>query len=117
VSSYGIVVAVILTKWAPANAFEFILRAAFFGMILSWVVSLAAHISFRRRSTPQQIAALPLRSPLGAGGSMIGLTVVCAVVVKGWFDSRVNLVSGVLYLILLTCAYFVIKSARRSSSL
>jgi amino acid transporter, AAT family len=114
VSSYGIVVAVILTKWAPANAFEFILRAAFFGMILSWIVSLAAHISFRRRSTPQQIAALPLRSPLGGWGSMVGLTVISAVVLKGWFDSRVNLVSGVLYLILLTSAYFVIKSARKS---
>src|SRR6201987_2860667 len=48
-SSYGIVVALVLEKWAPANAFEFILRAAFFGMMLSWIVSLAAHVSFRRR--------------------------------------------------------------------
>ena len=113
VSSYGIIVALVLTKWAPANAFEFILRGAFFGMILSWIVSLAAHISFRKRTTPQAIAALPLRSPLGAWGSAIGLTVVCAVVLKGWYDSRINLVSGVLYLVSLTTAYFIIKSARK----
>lgn len=113
VSSFGIVVAIILTKWAPANAFGFILRAAFFGLILSWIVSLAAHISFRRRTPTQEIAALPLRSPLGAWGSVIGLAVVCAVVLKGWYDSRVNLVSGVLYLILLTLAYFIIKTTRK----
>ena len=104
ISSYGIVVALVLEKYAPRDAFEFILRAAFFGMMLSWIVSLAAHISFRRRATPEQIQTLPLRSPLGGWGSMLGFTVVCAVILKGWWDSRVNLVSGVLYLLLLTAA-------------
>lgn len=112
VSAYGIVVALVLTRWAPAKAFEYILRGAFFGMILSWVVSLAAHISFRRRATPAEIADLPLRSPLGGWGSVIGLTVICAVILKGWYDSGVNAVCGVLYLILLTAAYFGIKAAR-----
>lgn len=112
VSSYGIVVALVLEKWAPADAFEFILRAAFFGMMLSWIVSLAAHVSFRRRTNPEQIRALPLRSPLGGWGSVIGFTVICAVILKGWWDSRVNLVSGVLYLLLLTVAWWTIKAAR-----
>lgn len=112
VSSYGIGVALVLEKWAPADAFEFILRAAFFGMMLSWIVSLAAHVSFRRRTNPEQIRALPLRSPLGGWGSVIGFTVICAVILKGWWDSRVNLVSGVLYLLLLTVAWWTIKAAR-----
>ena len=47
VSSYGIVVALALERWAPAKAFEYILRGAFFGMMLSWIISLAAHINFR----------------------------------------------------------------------
>jgi amino acid transporter, AAT family len=115
VSAYGIVVALVLTRWAPAKAFEYILRGAFFGMILSWVVSLAAHISFRRRATPAEIADLPLRSPLGGWGSIIGLTVICAVILKGWYDSGVNAVCGVLYLILLTGAYVAIKATRTSS--
>src|SRR4029077_11319259 len=37
VSSYGIVVALVLERWSPRSAFEFILRAAFFGMMLSWI--------------------------------------------------------------------------------
>jgi amino acid transporter, AAT family len=113
VSSYGIMVALVLEKWAPANAFEFILRAAFFGMMLSWVVCLAAHILFRKRSTPEELQTLPLHSPFGAWGSTIGLAVVCAVILKGWWDSRVNLVSGVLYLLLLTLAWWLIKQTRK----
>ena len=114
VSSYGILVALALEKWAPRNAFEFILRAAFFGMILSWVVSLAAHVSFRRRANAELIRNLPLRSPLGVGGSIIGFTVICAVILKGWYDSRVNLISAVLYLLLLTAAWATIKFSRRT---
>jgi L-asparagine transporter-like permease len=113
VSSYGIVVALVMEKYAPGMAFEYILRAAFFGMILSWVVSLAAHIAFRRRATTEQIRNLPLRSPLGGWGSIIGFTVICAVILKGWWDSRVNLVSGVIYLFLLTAAWWGIKQGRK----
>jgi L-asparagine transporter-like permease len=112
-SSYGIVVALVLEKYAPGVAFEYILRAAFFGMMLSWIVSLAAHIVFRRRATPDQIGTLPLRSPLGGWGSILGFTVICAVILKGWWDSRVNLISGVLYLLLLTAAWWMIKKTRK----
>jgi L-asparagine transporter-like permease len=113
VSSYGIVVALVLERWAPANAFVFMLRAAFFGMILSWVVSLAAHVSFRNRTSLEDLKALPLHSPLGAWGSAVGFTVVCAVILKGWWDSPVNRISGVLYLLFLTLAWLLIKSTRK----
>jgi L-asparagine transporter-like permease len=111
-SSYGVVVALVMQKFAPRDAFEFILRAAFFGMMLSWIVSLAAHISFRRRTTADQIDKLPLRSPLGEWGSILGFTVVCAVILKGWWDSPVNRISGLLYLFLLTAAWWAIKKTR-----
>ena len=114
-SSYGIVVALVLEKWAPKNAFEYILRAAFFGMMLSWLVSLAAHVAFRLRANAQEIASLPLRSPVGAWGSVVGFTVVVAATLKTWWDSPVNLFSGVLYLVLLTAAYFLIRPARSRS--
>ncbi len=115
VSSFGIVVALVLERWAPADAFIFILRAAFFGMMLSWVVSLAAHVSFRRRVSAEALQRLPLRSPLGATGSAIGFVVVCAVILKGWWDSPVNRISGVFYLLVLTVAWWAIKSGRKKS--
>lgn len=113
VSSFGIVVALVLEKWVPGDAFVYILRAAFFGMILSWLVSLAAHISFRKRLTERQLAELPVRSITGRWGSMIGLVVVTGVVLKGWWDSRVNLISALAYLVILTVAYYIIQSRRK----
>src|SRR5271166_3151519 len=108
-SSYGILVALALERWAPARAFEYILRGAFFGMMLAWIVSLSAHIQFRRRMPPHQVTEIPSPSPLGEWGSIIGLVLVLACVGKTWFDSRVNLISGVTMLLGLTAAYAVIK--------
>src|SRR3984893_15228946 len=64
-SCFGIVFGLALALSAPMNAFRYIVGAAFTGMILSWLVSLAAHISFRTRRSPAELAALALRSPLG----------------------------------------------------
>jgi len=115
VSSYGIVAAFVLDKWAPRGAFEFMLRAAFFGMITSWIVSLAAHIVFRSRLTPAQAAALPMRSPFKGWGSVIGFIVVCAIVLRGWYDSRVNLISGLVLLLVLTILYFILRPRKNQS--
>ena len=109
VSSYGIVVALVLERWAPAKAFEYILRGAFFGMMLSWIISLAAHINFRRRLTIAQVAEIPARSPLGKWGSLVGLAVVVSAIGKTWWDSNVNLVAGMTFLIALTALYFILR--------
>jgi AAT family amino acid transporter len=109
-SSYGIVVAVVLEMWVPGNAFVYILSGALFGLMLSWLVSLAAHISFRRRTNSSQLSRLPMRSPLGALGSIVGLALVIAAVLKTWWDSRVSLVSGVSTLLILTAAYVLLKT-------
>src|SRR5207302_7240964 len=108
-SSYGIIVAIVLERWAPAKAFEYILRGAFFGMMLSWIISLAAHINFRRRLTTAQSAEIPARSPLGQWGSIVGLAVVLASVAKTWWDSRINLITGLTFLIVLTILYFLLR--------
>jgi AAT family amino acid transporter len=108
-SSYGIVVALVLERWAPAKAFEYILRGAFFGMMLSWIVSLAAHINFRRQLTTTQAAEIPARSPLGRWGSIVGLVVVLASTAKTWWDSRINLIVGLTFLIALTVLYFLLR--------
>ena len=114
-SSFGIIVALLLVTYAPGQAFEFILRAAFFGMMLSWIVSLAAHIVFRARLTPSQASSLLFRSPLRGFGSILGLTVVCLVILTGWYDSRGDLLSAVAYLILLNATSVGLKLRRRAA--
>jgi hypothetical protein len=51
-----------------------------------------------------------MRSPLGAWGSVLGLTLVTAAILKTWWDSRVSLVSGLSTLLLLTVAYMFLRS-------
>jgi L-asparagine transporter-like permease len=108
-SSYGIIVALGLELWAPAKAFEYILRGAFFGVMLAWIISLAAHVNFRRRLTTAQAAEIPARSPLGKWGSIIGVVMVLATIGKTWWDSRVNLIAGLTFLIALTILYYWLR--------
>jgi amino acid transporter, AAT family len=109
VSSYGIVAALALEHWAAPKAFEYVLRGAFLGIILAWIVSLAAHINFRRQLTAAQTAEIPSPSPLGKWGSIIGLLVIVASTAKTWWDSRINLIAGVTFLIALTILYYLLR--------
>jgi L-asparagine transporter-like permease len=113
VSSYGIVTALIIENWAPKQAFLYIMGAAFSGLIFSWVVSLAAHISFRWRLTSPQVAAHPMRSPLGVWGSILGFVLASAAVLHTLFATRINEIGGLVFFAALTIAYFILKRRRR----
>jgi L-asparagine transporter-like permease len=89
----------------------YILSGALFGLMLSWLVSLAAHVACRRQMSSDQEKALAMRSPVGAWGSILGLTLVTAAILKTWWDSRVSLISGVSALLILTVAYVFLKSS------
>jgi amino acid transporter, AAT family len=115
VSSYGIVGALIFEKWAPKEAFLYIMGAAFCGLIMSWVISLAAHISFRWRLTPERIAALPMHSPMGIWGSILGFVLVSIAVAHTVVSSRVNELGALIFFVGLTLAYFFIKRRRTAS--
>jgi amino acid transporter, AAT family len=115
VSSYGIFSALVFERWAAKEAFIYIMGAAFSGLIFSWVVSLAAHVSFRLRLTREQIIKLPLRSPLGAWGSMLGFVLVSAAIIQTLRSSRVNEIGGLVFFAGLTIAYFILKRQREHS--
>jgi amino acid transporter, AAT family len=108
-SCFGILFALALVLWAPQNAFRYIVGAAFTGMILSWLISLAAHINFRRAHSRQQIAALPLRSPLGTWGSILGFIGVSISLLQTWLSPIVNLWSALACLAALIGAYLVLR--------
>lgn len=109
VSSFGILFALALVLWIPQQAFRYLLGAAFTGMILAWVVSLAAHISFRRQASSAALAALPLRSPLGQFGSITGLILVSVALLQTWLHPIVNLWSGLACLAVLILAFMALR--------
>jgi L-asparagine transporter-like permease len=114
VSSFGIIVALAMEKWAPKNAFVYILGAALFGAMLAWLVALAAHVRFRARLSPQVLSALPMRSPAGAVASAAGFAGIVIGIGATWWVSRVTVISGVVYLVVLTFAYFLMQARTRN---
>ena len=112
VSSFAIVLALVLEKWAPQTAFVSILNAALFGLLLSWLVSLVSHISFRQKVRAGATEPSPMPARAGAWGSALGALLIAFAILKGWWDSRPSLLAGIIYLVVLTLVYFGLKKSR-----
>ena len=109
-SAIGILFALALVLFAPHNAFRYMLGAAFTGMILSWLVSLLAHIRFRRQLSSNQLQALPLRSPLGIWGSIVGFLAITMALLQTWLHPLVNLWSGLALFAALALTFLFLKN-------
>ncbi|HTZ98195.1 MAG TPA: amino acid permease [Terriglobales bacterium] len=110
-SSFGIVLALVLERWAPKDAFVSMLDAALTGLLLAWLISLAAHVRFRRRISQDQLAALPMRSLLGTWGSVLGFVLIIVAFLETAFSSHLSAISGIGYIVVLSLAYLVLKKS------
>jgi amino acid transporter, AAT family len=83
--------------------------------MLAWWVALAAHVRFRSRLSTEEIARLPLRSPGGAWGSALGFAVLALAIATTWWvpESRITIVSGGPYLLVLTATYWFARRTRK----
>ena len=111
VSATGMLFAVAAQKFAPDAAYLYIIGASLFGGMLAWWVALAAHVRFRSRLSSEDVAQLPLRSPGGAWGSVVGLAALALAIASTWWvpQSRITIVSGGPYLVVLTVAYWMVR--------
>lgn len=116
VSGIGVPLALISEHWAPRSAFLWLIGSSLSGGMLAWCVALSAHISFRRRLSPADLATLAMRAPGGALVSAIGLAGILLAVASTWWvpQSRITIVSGLPYLAILSLAYFVMRKRSRS---
>ena len=112
VSCFGIILALIFERWAPQSAYVSLLGAALFGVMLVWLVTLAAHIAFRRKLSPAQLAALHMRPRGRVWLSAAGIVIVLASLAGTWFYSHLIVMSGVIYVVVLTLFYLAMKKSR-----
>ncbi|HKW76812.1 MAG TPA: amino acid permease [Terriglobales bacterium] len=110
-SMVGIVAAIILRLWAPERAYLYIINVALVGGMIAWLVSLLAHVRFRRNVSAQQLRQLGLRSPFGSFGSIAGFAAVVAAIASTWWvqQSSVAARSAGIYLAVLSAAYWGVK--------
>lgn len=113
-SAFGILVAIAMQEYAPQSAFLYILGTSLFGGMLAWWITLAAHINFRRRVSADELATLPMRAPGGAWLSMYGFLALTLALLATWKVpvSRITLICGPVYLLLLTLGYVAARGKR-----
>ena len=114
-STFGIAIAFVLSLGPQASAFRYLVGAGFTGLISAWLVSLAAHVNFRRKNSAQELSDLPMRSPVGLWGSVAGFLLAMMATLQTWAASRSNLYSGIAFVAGMTCLYFVFKRTRQTA--
>jgi AAT family amino acid transporter len=111
VSSLGIVVAMLFQFFTPANAYLYIIGSSLFGGMLAWSIALLSHVAMRRKLSPEQLAALTMRAPGGAAGSLFAFVAIAAVVISTWWvpQTRITILSALPYLLFLSLLYLLMK--------
>jgi len=117
-SAIGVPMALLTERYMTQSAFLYFIGASLFGGMLAWCAALAAHISFRRRTSPEELAVLPFRALGGAWMSGLGFAGIVLAVGSTWWvpQSRITVISAVPYLVLPTVAYWVVGRRWRSAA-
>jgi amino acid transporter, AAT family len=105
------IVGAILLQLRTSNAYLYIINAALVGGMIAWLVSLLAHVRFRRTVSDAQLAEAGLRSPLGGIGSILGFIAIVAAIACTWWVSQSSVAarSAGIYLVVLTAAYWLVR--------
>ena len=85
--------------------------------MLAWWVALAAHVRFRAHMSREDVARMPMRSPGGALASRIGFIALLFAIASTWWveQSRITIISGGPYLLVLTVAYWALGRRKTAS--
>ncbi|WP_049623019.1 amino acid permease [Frateuria defendens] len=109
----ALLIGVLLNYLVPAKVFVWVTSIATFGAIWTWAVVLVAQMQFRRRLGEAERARLTFRTPFYPYASWLALAFLVLVVgLMAYFpDTRVALVVGPLWLVLLAVLYRVLGLA------
>jgi AAT family amino acid transporter len=110
-ASMGGIVVAILLQLRTQHAYLYIINAALVGGMIAWLVSLLAHVRFRRTVTAAQLAEIGMRSPLGGIGSILGFIAIVAAVACTWWVSQSSVAakSAGIYFVVLTAGYLLVR--------
>ena len=84
-ASTGVVAAILLAVYAPANAFLALYGTAVAGMLFIWIVILFTFLRFRVSLTPERLARLPIRMPAHRAAAGFGIVSLTAIMITTFF--------------------------------
>lgn len=108
-SSAGIALAAVLSVTAPRSAFVLMVAISAFGSLFAWMMIFVTHYFFRRAHQQAQVAPLRFRMRGFPATTLVGATLMAAVLVTSAFSSafRMTLVFGLPLLAVLTTLYWL----------
>jgi amino acid transporter, AAT family len=108
VSAAALLIGVVLNYLVPEKVFVWVTSISTFGAIWTWSVILVSQLKFRKGLSDKEKAELKFKMPLYPFGSYIALAILIFVVgIMAYFpDTRIALIVGPLWLILLTAIYY-----------
>lgn len=108
VSAAALLIGVVLNYLVPEKVFVWVTSISTFGAIWTWSVILVSQLKFRKGLSDEEKAELKFKMPLYPFGSYIALAILIFVVgIMAYFpDTRIALIVGPVWLILLTGIYY-----------
>jgi amino acid transporter, AAT family len=107
VASTGVLGAMLLAIFAPANAFLALYGTAVAGMLFIWIVILLTYLRFRAALTPDRLARLPIRMPAHRAAAWFGIASLAAISATTFAVDglQYSVVSFLPFLALISIAY------------
>jgi amino acid transporter, AAT family len=108
VSAAALLIGVVLNYLVPEKVFVWVTSISTFGAIWTWSVILVSQLKFRKGLSDEEKAEIKFKMPLYPFGSYIALAILIFVVgIMAYFpDTRIALIVGPVWLILLTAIYY-----------
>ncbi|MFG6497584.1 amino acid permease [Fictibacillus sp. UD] len=108
VSAAALLIGVILNYLVPEKVFVWVTSISTFGAIWTWSIILVSQLKFRKGLSAEEKKALKFKVPFFPYGSYIALAILIFVVgIMAYFpDTRIALIVGPFWLILLTVIYY-----------
>lgn len=118
VSAAALLVGVVLNYLVPEKVFVWVTSISTFGAIWTWSVILVSQLKFRKGLSEEEKAKMKFKMPLYPFGSYIALAILIFVVgIMAYFpDTRIALIVGPFWLILLTVIYYAKGFHKRSEN-
>ncbi|HEX8818020.1 MAG TPA: amino acid permease [Terriglobales bacterium] len=113
-STAGIIAAILLSIFAPRNAFLMLYGAAVAGMLFVWLVILTTHLRFRKTVARDKVLSLPMRLPLHPFFTLVGIVLLIAISVTTFFVDGLqwSVPAFCVFLGVITLLYFRYRKSR-----
>lgn len=111
----GLAIGVVLNYIAPSKLFIYVYSASVLPGMIPWFVLLISQIRFRKLKAAE-MGSHPFKVPLAPYTNYVTITFLLFVLVGMWLNesTRISLIIGLVFLLVVAASYFILKMDRRT---